>query len=253
MKRRTLCLLLALMLTAQLVLPAAAEAVELQPTEETVAQELPEETEAPEETETPEETEEAPEVPEETEEPAETEETEVPAETEEIAEDEAFLSSIQITYNVGEGTGAPEDQAVGEDGKVLLSWKRPAWEGHIFKGWTDLPDGVVAKYQPSEEITVTESTALYAVWESNQVERSGQCGENVIWELDVDYNLTISGTGEMWDYDRNGGPWVEYAFDSLTIGNGILLISAKTLSGTEPMILISPFQTAWRGWARALL
>ena len=65
---------------------------------------------------------------------------------------------------------------------------------------------------------------LYAVWESNRVERSGQCGENVIWELDVDCNLTVSGTGEMWDYDRNGGPWVEYAFDSLTIGNGITYI-----------------------------
>ena len=40
MKRRTLCLLLALMLTAQLVLPAVAEAAELQSAEETVAQEL---------------------------------------------------------------------------------------------------------------------------------------------------------------------------------------------------------------------
>ena len=77
MRRRILSLLLALMLTAQLVLPAAAEAVELQPTEETVAQELPEE--QTEETEaTTEETEEATEVPEETEVPDETEETEAP-------------------------------------------------------------------------------------------------------------------------------------------------------------------------------
>ena len=87
MRRRTLSLLLALMLTAQLVLPAAAEAVELQSTEETVVQELPEE--QTEETEaTTEETEEATEVPEETEEPAETEETEAPTEEAEPAETE---------------------------------------------------------------------------------------------------------------------------------------------------------------------
>ena len=87
MRRRTLSLLLALMLTAQLVLPAAAEAVELQPTEETVAQELPEE--QTEETEaTTEETEEATEVPEETEVPDETEETEAPTEEAEPTETE---------------------------------------------------------------------------------------------------------------------------------------------------------------------
>ena len=85
MRRRTLSLLLALMLTAQLVLPAAAEAVELQPTEETVAQELPEE--QTEETEaTTEETEEATEVPEETEVPDETEETEAPTDEAEPTE-----------------------------------------------------------------------------------------------------------------------------------------------------------------------
>ena len=87
MRRRTLSLLLALMLTAQLVLPAAAEAVELQPTEETVAQKLPEE--QTEETEaTTEETEEATEVPEETEVPDETEETEAPTEEAEPTETE---------------------------------------------------------------------------------------------------------------------------------------------------------------------
>ena len=87
MRRRTLSLLLALMLTAQLVLPAAAEVVELQSTEETVVQELPEE--QTEETEaTTEETEEATEVPEETEVPDETEETEAPTEEAEPAETE---------------------------------------------------------------------------------------------------------------------------------------------------------------------
>ena len=96
MRRRTLSLLLALMLTAQLVLPAAAEAVELQSTEETVVQELPEE--QTEETEaTTEETEETTEVPEETE--AETTE---PEET--VEEVEANEAADGFTFNTTTGT-----------------------------------------------------------------------------------------------------------------------------------------------------
>ena len=38
---------------------------------------------------------------------------------------------------------------------------------------------------------------------------SGTCGDNLTWTLE-DGVLTISGTGEMWDYDYLGGPWDEY-------------------------------------------
>lgn len=30
---------------------------------------------------------------------------------------------------------------------------------------------------------------------------SGQCGDNVYWTLDDNGTLTISGTGDMWDWD----------------------------------------------------
>lgn len=40
---------------------------------------------------------------------------------------------------------------------------------------------------------------------------SGTCGTNLIWNLDDEGVLTISGTGEMYDYDINGicAPWYE--------------------------------------------
>ena len=128
MRRRTLSLLLALMLTAQLVLPAAAEAVELQPTEETMAQELPEEQT------TTEETEEATEVPEETEVPDETEETEAPTEeaepteteetveetTEETVEEvEANEAEEDFKYNVKNG-GAAIEKYTGSSSVVVI-------------------------------------------------------------------------------------------------------------------------------------
>ena len=164
MRRRTLSLLLALMLTAQLVLPAAAEAVELQPTEETVAQELPEE--QTEETEaTTEETEEATEVPEETEVPDETEETEAPTEeaepteteeetTEETVEEvEANEATDGFNYDIKNGgasitgyTGSSSVVVIPEelDGKTVLSIASKAFNGNTVLTEVVLPDTVTA-------------------------------------------------------------------------------------------------------------
>ena len=48
------------------------------------------------------------------------------------------------------------------------------------------------------------------VWAAEIVD-SGTCGKNLTWTLDSDGKLTISGTGEMWDYNDNGSrsPWYE--------------------------------------------
>lgn len=46
-----------------------------------------------------------------------------------------------------------------------------------------------------------------------QAETSGQCGDNVYWNLDDAGTLTISGEGDMWDYDTSISPW--YQSDSL--------------------------------------
>ena len=44
---------------------------------------------------------------------------------------------------------------------------------------------------------------------------SGQCGNNLNWSLTSDGTLTISGTGDMWDYEygedmRPTSPWYKY-------------------------------------------
>ena len=40
----------------------------------------------------------------------------------------------------------------------------------------------------------------------------GQCGDNAYWTLTSDGTLTISGTGEMWDfnYGEEDPPYMEY-------------------------------------------
>ena len=39
---------------------------------------------------------------------------------------------------------------------------------------------------------------------------SGVCGANLIWSLDTDYKLTISGSGAMTNFDDMGSPWLIY-------------------------------------------
>lgn len=39
---------------------------------------------------------------------------------------------------------------------------------------------------------------------------SGTCGENLTWTLSADGVMTISGTGEMYDYKNNEQPWTGY-------------------------------------------
>jgi len=61
--------------------------------------------------------------------------------------------------------------------------------------------------------------------ESSGEVASGQCGDNLTWTLE-NGTLTISGTGDMWDYTRNGAPWYDYRNDigKLLLNEGITKI-----------------------------
>ena len=57
---------------------------------------------------------------------------------------------------------------------------------------------------------------------------SGECGENLMWSLDLDTGvLTISGAGAMWDWRNDiGAPWFSHksAIKSATISDGVTSI-----------------------------
>jgi len=54
---------------------------------------------------------------------------------------------------------------------------------------------------------------------------NGTCGENLTWTLDNNNVLTISGHGEMYDYDRdNTSPWYEHSIDFVVINDGVTKI-----------------------------
>lgn len=73
-----------------------------------------------------------------------------------------------------------------------------------------------------------------SVVRAEEVVASGKCGENVFWGLDSDGTLTISGSGDMYDYTRAlNVPWNNYSNDikKVTIENGITSISSYAFSG----------------------
>ena len=51
---------------------------------------------------------------------------------------------------------------------------------------------------------------------------SGRCGDSITWTLDDSGNLTLSGSGEMWNYDDS--PFKDYGIKTVTIGDGITSI-----------------------------
>lgn len=69
---------------------------------------------------------------------------------------------------------------------------------------------------------------------------SGTCGDNLTWSLDSDGTLTISGSGDMWDYShygtpRNPAPWVtmgQWNWENNTI-NKVVIGEGVTSVGDE--------------------
>ena len=62
---------------------------------------------------------------------------------------------------------------------------------------------------------------------------SGTCGADLTWELDTAGVLTISGSGEMSDFELGETPWNDYAssIQKIVIGEGVTSIGVNAFSG----------------------
>ncbi|MCD7712775.1 MAG: leucine-rich repeat protein, partial [Firmicutes bacterium] len=94
-------------------------------------------------------------------------------------------------------------------------------------------------YYPAGNETWTEDvmqdyggTITWVAYGAETSGTSGTCGDNLTWTLE-DGTLTISGTGEMYDYDEFSTPWNDYS-DSITsvvIEEGVTAIGSYAFSG----------------------
>ena len=80
-----------------------------------------------------------------------------------------------------------------------------------------IPGGSVAAYKQAEGWKEFSNIRLLAAI-------SGRCGDSITWTLDDSLNLTLSGSGEMWNYNRKDLPFKDYGIKTVTIGDGITSI-----------------------------
>ncbi len=104
----------------------------------------------------------------------------------------------------------------GKEKKTITLIDEPQKDGFIFEGW--MLDGDLNQvYAAGEQIKIDDNCTLEAVWRSESIVANGTCGENATWELDNEGILTISGFGDMYDWDYES-PWELY-YDSITAIN----------------------------------
>ena len=69
---------------------------------------------------------------------------------------------------------------------------------------------------------------------------SGTCGDNLTWVLDYD-TLTVSGTGMMYDYPKEGTPWYQYHSDiiKVNIQTGVTYIGESSFYNSENLTTLT--------------
>jgi hypothetical protein len=94
--------------------------------------------------------------------------------------------------------------------------------GYYFAGWND------GNMDNPRVLELTQDTILSAIF---AIITSGQCGENLFWNLN-DTKLSISGTGEMYDYHSNNQPWILFmnSIKSIEIENGATSIGKNAFT-----------------------
>ena len=95
----------------------------------------------------------------------------------------------------------------------------PDVDGKVFQSVHPFDTVEAVAYYPGDNATWTEEVRQSAggdlewiPYPEDGIIASGECGENLTWTLDLEGTLTISGTGEMYDYDWDESPWYEYCY-----------------------------------------
>ena len=107
----------------------------------------------------------------------------------------------------GANTGMPADSS--NDGLVTLD---EMYQYCYVNAYGPYYDGTDNYYQHVQVYPENSSYPLFR----NPVVDSGQGGDNLIWALNGS-TLTISGTGDMWNFGYNSTPWYEYRSSIVTV------------------------------------
>ena len=135
--------------------------------------------------------------------------------------DAAIYTAHTVTYNANGGKSAPKAQKKLYGEELVLSDAVPTRDNYVFLGWSTGKTDTAPAYKRGDSYTGEEDVTLYAVWRR----ANDKCGKNVMWTLDENGALTISGTGDM-EYI---GEWSTYREDikEVIIEDGVTSIYAS--------------------------
>lgn len=108
---------------------------------------------------------------------------------------------------------------------------------------------IKVSYDPEEVYNVklrnvkfTVNNGAVTVSKADTIVQQGTCGTNVTWTLDKEGKLTVTGTGDMKNYDYvKAVPWYQYAdqIKSIVVENGVTSVGAYAFYGLKNMTAIT--------------
>ena len=130
-----------------------------------------------------------------------------------VTSNDGELGSVQLD---GDAPASNVVQTV-HSGDVHYIKAIPASFCYTFLQWSD------GNTDNPRQVPISSNASYTAQFSSV---KGGTCGANVTWNLNCDGELTISGTGDMYDYNSSTIPWYLEKDDiqSVRIGNGVTRI-----------------------------
>ena len=144
--------------------------------------------------------------------------------------DKTKVEIIVTHWNVKFVTDANTTTELVENNKKIVDKPAdPTREGWDFAGWYTKDESGKWAAEPFDfDTPITNDMTLYARWTVD-----GKCGNNLTWILDSDGTLTISGTGEMAEYDdADKQPWANQrsSINKVVIGDGVTSIGRNAFA-----------------------
>ena len=136
-----------------------------------------------------------------------------------------------VTLNPNGGTVDPTELVYIKDGDPILAFPEPSKDGYAFDGWDPAAPSSFP-YAPTADITYT------AQWTNPH----GQCGDNLTWEYDPSTTtLTITGTGDMYNYSSTTQPWKNYrnSITTVVIESGATSIGKSAFAGCTALASVT--------------
>ena len=87
-------------------------------------------------------------------------------------------------------------------------------------------EGSITPAEAPDEPAEDEVDAQPVEDDLQEVTASGTCGDDLTWSVENGV-LTISGTGDIWDYDYDARPWVQKNVTSVVLEEGVTGVGAR--------------------------